>query len=108
MTHGNIWTRGGIPTLVDSKETFSNRVRTKQYLGFITDEKQQRIEMHGNVAVTYGRYLATLRGWDPNTAWFSCWYERVFEKRDGKWIYLSHRTVHDPARGPTRESIADK
>jgi hypothetical protein len=84
------------------------RVKSKQYIAFITDPATQKIEMHGNVAVTFGRYIASLKGWDPNTAWFSCWYERVFEKRNGKWVYLSHRTVHDPARGPTRESIADK
>ena len=108
MTHGNIWTRGGLPQLVDNKQSFLQRVRSKQYLGFYTDEKTQKIEMHGNVAVTFGRYIAILRGSNPDTAWFSCWYERVFEKRNGKWIYLSHRTVHDPARGPTRESVSDK
>ena len=108
MTHGNIWTRGGLPQLVDNKQSFLQRVKSKQYLGFYTDEKTQKIEMHGNVAVTFGRYIAILRGSNQDTAWFSCWYERVFEKRNGKWIYLSHRTVHDPARGPTRESVSDK
>jgi hypothetical protein len=108
MTHGNIWTRGGIPTLVDNKQSFLQRVKSKQYNAFITDPATQKIEMHGNVAVTYGRYVASIKGFDPNIAWFSCWYERVFEKRDGKWVYLSHRTVHDPARGPTREAIGNK
>jgi hypothetical protein len=108
MTHGNIWTRGGIPTLVDNKQSFLQRVKSKQYNAFITDPAAQKIEMHGNVAVTFGRYVASIKGFDPNIAWFSCWYERVFEKRDGKWVYLSHRTVHDPARGPTQEAIGDK
>ena len=27
---------------------------------------------------------------------------------DGRWIYLSHRTVHGPTFGPDRRSVSDK
>jgi hypothetical protein len=104
MTHGDIWIRGGQPGLVDNKETFHNRVQYKQYLAYILDH--QAVEMHGNVAVTYGRYLATLQSARPD--WFSCWFEKVYEKRDGQWIVLSHRTVHGATHGPTKESVLDK
>ncbi len=30
----------------------------------------------------------------------SIWYERVWAKRDGRWIFLSHRTVHGPSLAP--------
>jgi hypothetical protein len=104
MTHGDIWVRGGQPGLVDSKETFHNRVKFKQYLAFEIDH--QAAEIHGNVAITHGRYLASLQSSNPD--WFSCWYEKVYEKRNGEWVMLSHRTVHGAIHGPTRESVLDK
>jgi hypothetical protein len=108
MTHGDIWTRGGINPLVDTKESFANRITVKQYNAFIADPRTQGAELHGNVMITWGRYVASIKGFPAPQAWFSCWYERVYEKRNGKWVYLSHRTVHNPVRGPTRESIQDK
>lgn len=107
MTHGNIWTRGGLAQLVDNKQSFLQRVKTKQYNAFIVDQAKQRVEMHGNVAITYGRYVASIKGFPASQAWFSCWYMRVFEKQNGKWIMVSHRTVHDPARAATREALGD-
>lgn len=104
MTHGDIWVRGGQPGLVDSKETFRNRVKYKQYRAFEIDH--QAAEIHGNVAITHGRYLASLQSNNPD--WFSCWYEKVYEKRNGEWIMLSHRTVHGAIHGPTRDSVIDK
>jgi hypothetical protein len=108
MTHGDIWTRGGINPLVDTKESFANRITVKQYNAFIEDPRTQGAELHGNVMITWGRYVASIKGFPAAQAWFSCWYERVYEKRNGKWVYLSHRTVHNPMRGPTRESVQDK
>ena len=104
MTHGDVWIRGGQPGLVDSKETFHNRVKAKQYRAFEIDH--QATEIHGNVAITHGRYLASLQSANPD--WFSCWYEKVYEKRNGEWVMLSHRTVHGAVHGPTRESVLDK
>jgi hypothetical protein len=53
--------------------------------------------MHGDIAITYGRYIAQNRIADPaKGAWFSVWFERVYAKRDGHWLYVSHRTVHGP------------
>jgi hypothetical protein len=28
----------------------------------------------------------------------SVWFERVYAKQNGRWMYLSHRTVHGPLR----------
>jgi hypothetical protein len=76
-----------------------------------------KAEMHGDIAITYGRYIAhttgdTALGIDrsipPDKRWFSVWFERVYAKRDGKWIYLSHRTVHGPTFGADRQSVRDK
>jgi hypothetical protein len=64
--------------------------------------------MHGDVLVTYGRYIAHRTVGDPAKAWFSVWFERVYAKRDGRWIYLSHRTVHGPTYGAERRTVSNK
>jgi hypothetical protein len=106
MVHGDIWVRGGKPVLADDKQSFLPRVTNKQYL--VRDLDSVKVEMHGDVAITYGQYVAQSRIGNPARSWFSVWFERVYAKRDGKWFYVSHRTVHGPTYGPTRESIADK
>jgi Domain of unknown function (DUF4440) len=106
MWHGDIWTRGGQSRLVDTKQTFSQRVKDKQYLAWNFDSA--KVEMHGDVAITFGRYVATLRGSDRNRAWFSVWYERVYQKRGDRWLFLSQRTVHGASYGPTRESVSNE
>jgi hypothetical protein len=55
-----------------------------------------RTEVHGDVVVTYGRYVGRFKEAPPERRQFTVWYERVFAKRDGKWQYLSHRTVDGP------------
>jgi hypothetical protein len=106
MWHSDPWTRGSRSSLIDTKQVFSARVSNKQYLAWHYDSQQA--EMHGDVAVTFGRYTATLRGSNPDRAWFAVWYERVYQRQDGTWMLLSQRTVHGATYGPTRESISDK
>lgn len=106
FTHGDGWTNGGQPLLVDNRASFLKRVENKQYN--LRDLDSVKIEMHGNVAITYGRYIAQNRVGPPDHVWFSVWFERVYEKRDGHWLYVSHRTVHGPTYGPDRQSISDK
>ena len=106
FTHGDGWTTGGKPLLVDDRKTFLERVANKQYMA--RDLDSVKVEMHGNIAITYGRYVAHTRTGKPEQSWFSVWFERVYEKRDGHWLYVSHRTVHGPTYGPDRESVKDK
>ena len=116
MVHGDGWTNGGEPLLTDTKESMLQRVTSKYY--DVIDFDSVKAEMHGDIAITYGRYIAhTTSGTQsqpvdrivaPDKRWFSVWFERVYEKRDGKWIYLSHRTVHGPTFGADRQSVRDK
>ncbi len=106
MWHGDVWTHGGTSRLIDNKQSFADRVRNKQYVEWHFDSNQA--EMHGDVAVTYGRYTAILRNSDPARAWFAVWFERVYQKRGGQWMLLSQRTVHGASYGPTRESVSEK
>ena len=106
MTHGDVWTKGGKSGLTDNKESFLKRVEIKQYTARNLDSV--KVEMHGDMAITYGRYVASIRDRAPAQAWFSVWFERVYAKRNGKWQYLSHRTVHGPNSGPDPQSVIDK
>ena len=107
MVHGDQWTVGGEPLLTDDKQSFLRRVANKYYTAIQFDSV--RAEMHGDVAITYGRYVASIRAnAGTDRAWFRVWYERVYAVRDGRWMYLSHRTVHGPIFGPTRESLSDR
>lgn len=106
FTHGDGWTTGGKPLLVDDRESFLNRVRNKQYN--VRDLDSVKVEMHGDIAITYGRYLAQNRTGNPDRSWFSVWFERVYAKRNGHWLYVSHRTVHGPTYGPDRQSLSDR
>jgi uncharacterized protein DUF4440 len=106
FTHGDGWTKGGKPLLVDDRESFLKRVENKQYLA--RDLDSVKVEMHGDIAITYGRYVAQNRTGKPDQSWFSVWFERVYEKRNGHWLYVSHRTVHGPTYGPDRQSVSDK
>jgi hypothetical protein len=106
FTHGDGWTRGGKPLLVDDRDSFLKRVENKQYN--VRDLDSVQVEMHGDVAITYGRYIAQNRTGDSEQSWFSVWFERVYQKRDGRWLYVSHRTVHGPTFGPNRQSVSDK
>jgi hypothetical protein len=101
FVHGDGWTSGGQPLMSDDKAAFLKRVVDREYL--VHDLDSVKIEMHGDVAITYGRYVSL---YDPknNAAnpprLNSIWFERVYAKRDGQWRFLSHRTVHGPTVSP--------
>jgi len=108
MVHGDLWTRGGRANLRDTQESMLGRVASRAYS--VLDFDHMRAEMHGDVAMTYGRYLAKSNGprVAPERAWFSVWFERVYQKQNGRWLYLSHRTTHGPTYGPDRDAVSTK
>jgi ketosteroid isomerase-like protein len=106
MVHGDGWTTGGAPLSTDTKQDMLRRVTSRYY--DVIDFDSIKVEMHGDIAITYGHYVAHVPGGAPDRAWFSVWFERVFAKRDGRWLYLSHRTVHGPTYGRDRSSVNGK
>jgi hypothetical protein len=56
MVHGDGWTSGGRPLLTDTKASWLRRV-TRKYCD-VLDFDSVSLEMHGDVAITCGRYLA--------------------------------------------------
>ena len=106
MVHGDGWTTGGQPLSSDTQDSMLRRVTAKYY--DVIDFDSIKAEMHGDIAITYGHYVAHVPSSSAERAWFSVWFERVFAKRNGRWTYLSHRTVHGPTYGADRVSIKDK
>src|SRR6202521_1428238 len=49
FTHGDGWTTGGQPLLVDDRKSFLKRVESKQYN--VRDLDSVKVEMHGDIAV---------------------------------------------------------
>ena len=94
FTHGDGWTTGGAPLRVDNRAQWMAVVKSAPYAS--RDLDSVRVEMHGDVAITYGRYVARMKGGDPERQQFDLWFERVYVKRNGRWQYLSHRTVDGP------------
>jgi len=106
MTHSDRWATGEKPLLLDDKKSFMKRVSDHDYLAHDIDSA--RAEIHGDVAITYGRYIGHMQHVPAGREWFSVWYEKVYAKRNGQWQYLSHRTVHGATYGLDRESLAGK
>jgi hypothetical protein len=102
FVHGDGWTTGGKPLMSDDKAAFLKRVVDKEYL--VHDLDNVRVELHGDVAITYGRYISLFvpkgRSNTSPAQLNSIWFERVYAKRNGKWQFLSHRTVHGPTVSP--------
>ena len=94
FTHGDGWTTGGAPLRVDNRAQWMAVVKSAPYAS--RDLDSVRVELHGDVAITYGRYVARMKGGDPERQQFDLWFERVYAKRNGHWQYLSHRTVDGP------------
>jgi ketosteroid isomerase-like protein len=92
FTHGDGWTTGGAPLRVENKEQWLASVGKAPYVNRDLDSVQ--VEEHGDIVITYGRYIARNKAGGRGP--FTVWFERVYARRDGRWQYVSHRTVHGP------------
>ena len=102
FVHGDGWTHGAPPLATDDKAAFLRRVANREYL--VHDLDNVEVEMHGDVAITYGRYVSLFAPRSREAAeparLSSIWFERVYARRNGQWQFLSHRTVHGPNVSP--------
>lgn len=94
FTHGDGWTTGRPPLRVENKTQWLASVASAPYLSRDLDSVQ--VELHGDVAITFGRYRARYKSGEPGRTDFTVWFERVYVRRDGRWQFASHRTVHGP------------
>lgn len=94
FTHGDGWTNGGAPLRVENKEQWLASVGKAPYLFRNLDSV--KVELHGDIAITYGMYQAKNKSAGADRGGFTVWFERVYAFRNGAWQYLSHRTVRGP------------
>ena len=94
FTHGDGWTTGDAPLRVDNRADWLATVAKAPYASRVLDSV--KTEVHGDVVITYGRYVGRFKDAAPGRRQFTVWYERVYAKRGGRWQYLSHRTVDGP------------
>ena len=94
FTHGDGWVTGGPPLRVENRAQWLAAVGKAPYVFRRLDSVQ--VELHGDIAITYGKYRARNKAGEPGRTEFIVWFERVYAKRDGRWQYISHRTVHGP------------
>jgi ketosteroid isomerase-like protein len=95
FTHGDGWTTGGAPLRVENRAQWLASISKAPYL--FRELASVQVELHGDVAITYGRYQARYKDGNPEQREFTVWFERVYARRNGGWQFLSHRTVHGPA-----------
>jgi hypothetical protein len=98
FTHGDGWVDGGAPLKVDSKASWIEYVKRRPLPYIYRELDHQQVELHGDVAITLGRYFYLPQSNNNTAAHMHVWFERVYAKRNGQWQQLSHRTVKGPVR----------
>jgi hypothetical protein len=100
MTHGDGWTTGGAPLKVDTKATWLAYVGKQPPPYVYRNLDSIQVELHGDIAITIGRYRYLPRTTSPNptSGHLYVWFERLYAKRGAQWQFLSHRTVKGPVR----------
>ena len=98
FTHGDGWVDGGAPLKVDTKASWIEYVKRRPLPYIYRELDHQQVELHGDVAITLGRYFYLPQSNNNTAAHMHVWFERVYAKRNGQWQQLSHRTVKGPLR----------
>jgi hypothetical protein len=100
FTHGDGWVDGGEPLKVDTKASWIEYVKRQPAPYVYRELDRIQVELHGDVAITMGRYFYLPRSDRPTTSHLYVWFERVYVRQDGQWQHLSHRTLKGPVREP--------
>ena len=98
FTHGDGWVDGGAPLKVDTKASWIEYVKRRPLPYIYRELDHQQVELHGDVAITLGRYFYLPQSNNNTAAHMHVWFERLYAKRNGQWQMLSHRTVKGPLR----------
>jgi hypothetical protein len=98
FTHGDGWVDGGKPLKVDTKASWIEYVKRRPLPYIYRELDHQQVELHGDVAITLGRYFYLPQSNNNTAAHMHVWFERVYAKRNGQWQQLSHRTIKGPVR----------
>jgi hypothetical protein len=105
FTHGDGWTTGGAPLKVDTKASWLAYVVKQPPPYLYRDLDHVQVELHGDIALTVGRYLYLPQSANPQPGHLYVWFERVYQKQNGEWKHLSHKTVKGPVREDDLEVV---
>ena len=100
FTHGDGWVEGGAPLKVDTKASWLEYVAKEPRPYVYRELDHVQVELHGDIALTIGRYFYLPRPNNPSptTSHLYVWFERLYQKQNGEWKHLSHRTTKGPVR----------
>jgi ketosteroid isomerase-like protein len=88
--------------VVETKDDWFTFLRDNKNFYTFRSVDAVNVELHGNLAVTDGRIHIKTRSDDPKRKEFTVWYIRIFERRDGDWQLVSHRSIRDKT-GPLED-----
>jgi uncharacterized protein DUF4440 len=71
FTHGDGWTTGGAPLRVDTRADWMATVAKAPYASRVLDSV--KTEVHGDVVITYGRYVGRFKDAAPGRRTFTVW-----------------------------------
>ena len=92
------WTTDGRSAVL-GRAAFLRDVAARGYL--LHDLDREKIEMHPDVAITYGRHVDLRKRAGQTPAQLtSAWFQRVYARRDTGWRLLSDRVIHGPTDSP--------
>ena len=77
FTHGDGWTSGGAPLKVDTKAIWLAYVAKQPLPYFYRELDHVEVELHGDIALTIGRYLYLPESNTPQAGHMYVWFERV-------------------------------
>ena len=81
--------------VVETKDDWFRFLRENERFYTFRSVDSIKVELHGDIAVTDGRIHIKTRSEDPKRKEFTVWYIRVYERRDGDWQLISHRSVDE-------------
>ena len=92
--HGDGWRDGGEALLREARQSWLAGIAEHGYLYRKFDSV--KAEVFGNTAKTHGHFEAKVSLADGREVIFEVWYVRLYEFRDGQWVWLKHFTVLGP------------
>lgn len=81
--------------VVETKDDWFAFLRDNENFYTFRSVDHVKVELHGNIAVTDGRIHIKTRSNDPGRREFTVWYIRIFERRNGNWKLVSHRSIRE-------------
>lgn len=85
FTHGDGQTQ--------SKEELISAVRSGRMRAKVREVSEQKVELHGAIAIVTGRIHVVRNNPDPARRDYTIWYLRVYETRAHDVVLVSHQTM---------------